>query len=74
MKCDFGRTMEKGGKNAYQSRLKKETMKSNGREKEEMGKGYMAIGEEQHSGLELFGKFIFHNRLRNSNCTHFGKE
>ena len=48
MKCDFGRTMGKGGKNACQSRLKKETMKSYGREKEEMGKGYMAIGEEEH--------------------------
>ena len=48
-------------KNVYQSRLKKETMQKNGREKEEMGKGYMAVGEEEHIGLELFGKFIFHN-------------
>ena len=61
MKCDFGRTMGKGGKNAYRSRLKKETMQNNGREKEEMGKRYMAISEEEHSDLELFGKFIFHN-------------
>ena len=47
--------MGKGGKNAYQSRLKKETMKSNGREKEEMGKGYMAIGEEEH--VQWLGAF-----------------
>ena len=55
MKCDFGRTMGKGGENAYQSRLKKETMKSNGREKEEMGKWYMAIGEEKH--VQWLGAF-----------------
>ena len=49
---------KKGG-NVYQSRLKNKTMKNNGREKEEMEKGYMAIGEEEHSGLGIFGYSYF---------------
>ena len=54
MKCDFGRTIGKGGKMLINQDSRRKPWKTMV-EREEMGKGYMAIGEEEH--VQWLGAF-----------------